>query len=404
MKKNKGFTLIELLAVIVILAIIALIATPIVLNIIGNVKKGAFARSAEGLLKSSKLYYTTAQLQPSFVAESISFNCDDNGCVSTKLDENNKPIKLDIDGQVGTGEVIINESGKITFKVSKTGYCAYKYIGESKINVIKGDCDSISIVDDSNPPKITANGNPVTTSNSIIIGYTIEENESGLKPIACTYGTTAGTYDKTDNVNASETACSINGLTKGTYYYKICATDQGMNTACLEGSATTSDIPTPIIEYKDASGNEITSTDSGYVEKDYITITFNNTGVTNANNYIKTTANTNAILGSGGALEVCGNGAHPEETCTAAGTTLDANYWYKLTGVQNATIEFTVEGELVAVTTDDNGNTNVNNAVSRHIIPTVAQIGFDNTNGYSERNCDNLECALDELNEKLSNS
>ena len=34
MKRKKGFTLIELLAVIVILAIIALIATPIILNMI----------------------------------------------------------------------------------------------------------------------------------------------------------------------------------------------------------------------------------------------------------------------------------------------------------------------------------------------------------------------------------
>ena len=36
---KKGFTLIELLAVIVILAIIALIATPIVLNLISESKK-----------------------------------------------------------------------------------------------------------------------------------------------------------------------------------------------------------------------------------------------------------------------------------------------------------------------------------------------------------------------------
>ena len=35
---NKGFTLIELLAVIVILAIIALIATPIIINIIEDSK------------------------------------------------------------------------------------------------------------------------------------------------------------------------------------------------------------------------------------------------------------------------------------------------------------------------------------------------------------------------------
>ena len=39
--KRKGFTLIELLAVIVILAVIALIATPIILNMINDAKKRA---------------------------------------------------------------------------------------------------------------------------------------------------------------------------------------------------------------------------------------------------------------------------------------------------------------------------------------------------------------------------
>ena len=44
---NKGFTLIELLAVIVILAIIALIATPIILGIIKDSKEESNKRSAE---------------------------------------------------------------------------------------------------------------------------------------------------------------------------------------------------------------------------------------------------------------------------------------------------------------------------------------------------------------------
>ena len=50
MKNKKGFTLIELLAVIVILAIIALIATPIILNMIENAKKGAAKDSAYGYI------------------------------------------------------------------------------------------------------------------------------------------------------------------------------------------------------------------------------------------------------------------------------------------------------------------------------------------------------------------
>lgn len=51
MKNNKkGFTLVELLAVIVILAIIALIATPIILNVIDNAKEGATKNSAYGYI------------------------------------------------------------------------------------------------------------------------------------------------------------------------------------------------------------------------------------------------------------------------------------------------------------------------------------------------------------------
>ena len=44
---KNGFTLIELLAVIVILAIITLIAVPIVLNIINDSKESSLLRSAE---------------------------------------------------------------------------------------------------------------------------------------------------------------------------------------------------------------------------------------------------------------------------------------------------------------------------------------------------------------------
>ena len=51
MKNNKkGFTLVELLAVIVILAIIALIATPIILNVIDNAKEGSAKNSAYGYI------------------------------------------------------------------------------------------------------------------------------------------------------------------------------------------------------------------------------------------------------------------------------------------------------------------------------------------------------------------
>lgn len=49
---KKGFTLIELLAVIVILAIVALIATPIILNVIDKAKVGAAESSAIGYIEA----------------------------------------------------------------------------------------------------------------------------------------------------------------------------------------------------------------------------------------------------------------------------------------------------------------------------------------------------------------
>ena len=53
--KNKGFTLIELLAVIVILAIIALIATPTILGVIEKTRKGASEQSALGYVDAVEM-------------------------------------------------------------------------------------------------------------------------------------------------------------------------------------------------------------------------------------------------------------------------------------------------------------------------------------------------------------
>lgn len=65
MKLNRqGFTLIELLAVIVILAIIALIATPLILNVIDEAKEGAAKNSAYGYASAVENYLAFQQLDP----------------------------------------------------------------------------------------------------------------------------------------------------------------------------------------------------------------------------------------------------------------------------------------------------------------------------------------------------
>ena len=62
MKSNKGFTLIELLAVIVILAIIALIATPMILGVIDTAKQGSAKSSAQYYVEAIEKTMMTNQL------------------------------------------------------------------------------------------------------------------------------------------------------------------------------------------------------------------------------------------------------------------------------------------------------------------------------------------------------
>ena len=57
MKKRNGFTLIELLAVIIVLAIIALIAMPIIFNVIENAKIKAMENSTYGLIDAVRMNY-----------------------------------------------------------------------------------------------------------------------------------------------------------------------------------------------------------------------------------------------------------------------------------------------------------------------------------------------------------
>ena len=139
MKKKKGFTLIELLAVIVILAIIALIATPIVLNLINTARKGAFARSAEGVLKASKLYYTSSLVEDITPTE-ITFKCNNIECISSE-----KSIKLDVDGNMGTGNVTITGDGKVSFELGNGTYCAEKKQDSNDIKVSKKICGELVI-------------------------------------------------------------------------------------------------------------------------------------------------------------------------------------------------------------------------------------------------------------------
>ena len=85
---KKGFTLIELLAVIIVLAIIALIATPIIFNVIENAKIKSMENSTYGVIDAVRTQYLENLLDSTM------------GCDETGADANNCGGTLQLSGKV----------------------------------------------------------------------------------------------------------------------------------------------------------------------------------------------------------------------------------------------------------------------------------------------------------------
>ncbi len=83
--KKKGFTLIELLAVIVVLAVVALISMPLVLNTIDKARMGAFKATASNV-KDSAEYYQEKGLMNGTLRECEYFSFDKNVEEKTTID------------------------------------------------------------------------------------------------------------------------------------------------------------------------------------------------------------------------------------------------------------------------------------------------------------------------------
>ena len=113
--KRKGFTLIELLAVIVVLAIIALIATPIVMNTIKKSKKGAAERSADSYIKQVETAVAEERLSKNEVLEGeYQITSDGNLCrdKSASCSDDNK-IKIEMNGTKPTSGKIKITNGRV---------------------------------------------------------------------------------------------------------------------------------------------------------------------------------------------------------------------------------------------------------------------------------------------------
>ena len=196
MKRKNAFTLIELLAVIVVLAIIALIATPIVMNTIKKSQKGAAERSAENYIDAVETAVAEERLSKNEVLEGeYQITSDGNLCrdKSASCSDDNK-IKIEMSGNKPTsGTVTISNGGvSSTDTMMTVGDYDVKYNQENKkYEAIEKGSSTTTALCTANKTKTSAlvynSGNPGQESS-----YTSQEvgllaSESGAYTPGVTY-------------------------------------------------------------------------------------------------------------------------------------------------------------------------------------------------------------------------
>ena len=117
-KFKKGFTLIELLAVIVILAIIALIATPRIMAAIEQARKEAFRNDVYGIVKAVERDYVKRILDEEKVGVTYEFEDYNQTVTPEHIDE------LAFTGKgPKNGTIIVDEEGNIDLALDDDNWC-----------------------------------------------------------------------------------------------------------------------------------------------------------------------------------------------------------------------------------------------------------------------------------------
>jgi len=159
---TSGFTLVELLAVIIILAVIALIATPIVLNVVENSRKSAFESSIYGIIETIKLETADKMIKEESLISEYNFPTEE----------------LEVGGEQPEGGIAkTDRKGKVSIAVHNGKWCGIKGYDEGIVTIkdyIEGDCK----VDFLQAPTISLNEDTlhITSDDNRIESYDIYVN------------------------------------------------------------------------------------------------------------------------------------------------------------------------------------------------------------------------------------
>ncbi len=139
MRKN-GFTLIEMLAIIVLLAIIAVVATPVVLNIVANSQRSGFASSVNGIKDAIETDYSERDFDTN---NSYKYENGKLYFVNGKTNQvEGDPIPMSGGISDGNGTGIIDDKGNVKVRIYNSRYCGTMGINSTAgVNVI--DCNGL---------------------------------------------------------------------------------------------------------------------------------------------------------------------------------------------------------------------------------------------------------------------
>ena len=218
--RRKGFTLIELLAVIVVLAVIALIATPIVFGVINTAKKGAAEQSTVAYVKAIESTVTIDDFYNKSYANRDDYLYDE--------------IKADVSGSTPTGGVYALKDGIVTrgtfcvngYKVSYSDSKAkayekctgddLKWDGSLKLEQTSGfyvypESKQINIVENTSGGKISCTSSDEKVATCSVTGTTIKIT-SGTKEGVSTITVKSEGNSKYKDAYAAYVATTQKGL------------------------------------------------------------------------------------------------------------------------------------------------------------------------------------------------
>ena len=169
---KKGFTLIELLAVIIILAIIALIATPIILNVVEDARISAGKSEAQMIYSGINNYCASSMMEEQL-------NGKDDICADGVTTE-------EVSQMVNLGNAIVNKvtysNGKVTELEVESNNHIFRLCGDGSFVMDDEECgvtppevglvgDAISETVLEKYPYLATTGNGCTTSNENNYSY-----------------------------------------------------------------------------------------------------------------------------------------------------------------------------------------------------------------------------------------